>query len=87
MLELEKPNKTFTTDKALLLTLCFSPRTSVVSFFTCNLSTSFSFLLLRLRLLLAHFKIFLHLIDVVNENWIANNYINFCVKTELEGQN
>lgn len=87
MLELEKTNKTFTTHKALLLTLCFSPCASVLSFFTCNLATSFSFLLLRLRLSLAHFKIFLHLKDVVNENWIANNYINFRVKTRLEGQN
>ena len=67
-------------------TVLFSPCTSVVSFFTYNPSTSFSFLLLLSCLSLAHFKTFLHLVHLVNENWIANNQINFCVKTGLKGQ-
>ena len=85
MPELEKTNKPFTTKKALLLSLCaflpvpllylsllITPPPHFLSYYSC--------------LSLAHFKIFLHLIDLVNENWIANNQMNFCVKTGFEGQ-
>lgn len=71
--KLEKMSKTFTTSDALLLSPWPFLLVPLVPFFTYNPSTSFLFLLLLSCLSLAHFKIFLHLIDLVNGNWIANN--------------